>query len=166
MKIRNSFVSNSSSSSFIIGLGIVKDEQKLREFLKDFEDYDDGSWTIGTIKELLNNQDNNYYGSNLINNNNDNISIEAHVNSSPSVSLNKNKIGDKKVFAYRVGNDEGDYYFLNALDEYDYEYDLDYEQAEDPDYFNGNQRKALDLFIEKNDMIEDTTYLIGAERNG
>jgi len=35
MKVRSGFVSNSSSSSFILGIGIVDDEAKFREACKD-----------------------------------------------------------------------------------------------------------------------------------
>lgn len=35
MKIRSGFVSNSSSSSFILGIGIVADEEKFRQACKD-----------------------------------------------------------------------------------------------------------------------------------
>lgn len=39
MKIRNSYVSNSSSSSYVIGIALIKDEfiEKIREFIKNSE---------------------------------------------------------------------------------------------------------------------------------
>ena len=50
MKIRKGFVSNSSSSSYIIGLGIVKDEIKLDKFLRSLPDsWENGSWSIHSL---------------------------------------------------------------------------------------------------------------------
>ena len=58
MKIRNGFVSNSSSSSFMIGIGVVKNEKKLNEYMKKNNlEIGTGRWDdklhINTIAELL-----------------------------------------------------------------------------------------------------------------
>jgi len=40
MKVRNGFVSNSSSSSFLIGLGKINNLEKIKEIIKDDYDFD------------------------------------------------------------------------------------------------------------------------------
>ena len=49
MKIRNGFVSNSSSASFIIGVGKVIDEDTIVNFCKQ----NNIRYTIRTVKEIL-----------------------------------------------------------------------------------------------------------------
>lgn len=130
MKIRNGFVSNSSSSSFIIGIAKVANEQKLKEILKKVPKEDKDSYVLGTFEEVTNSPLINKV---IINHNNpsfkrEKFSIEAPVNSSDTIYISSNPFNkdtctllktDKKGKRYFVtkkakwfavcsGNDEGD----------------------------------------------------------
>ena len=52
MKIRNGFVSNSSSSSFIIGIAKVADEKRLKQILKKVPKEDKADYMVGTFEEI------------------------------------------------------------------------------------------------------------------
>lgn len=54
MKVRNGFVSNSSSSSFIIGIAKVADEKRLKEILKKVPKEDKYDYVLGTFDEVAN----------------------------------------------------------------------------------------------------------------
>lgn len=130
MKIRNGFVSNSSSSSFIIGIAKVTNERKLKEILKKVPKEDKDSYVLGTFEEVTNSPLINKV---IINHNNpsfkrEKFSIEAPVNSSDTIYISSNPFNkdtctllktDKKGrryfitkkakwFAICVGNNEGD----------------------------------------------------------
>ena len=129
MKIRNGFVSNSSSSSFIIGLSKVADEKKLKNILKKVPESEKYSYKLGTFDEILKSS----LVSKIYDNNNvlRKILVFAPVNSGESISIDvdllsccekdtiikqvKNKKGNivlKKSkalwFVICLGNDEGD----------------------------------------------------------
>ena len=52
MKIRNGFVSNSSSSSFIIGIAKIADEKRLKQILKKVPKEDKADYMVGTFEEI------------------------------------------------------------------------------------------------------------------
>lgn len=54
MKVRNGFVSNSSSSSFIIGIAKVADEKKLNKIIKKIPDVCRYEYVYGTFEEIQN----------------------------------------------------------------------------------------------------------------
>jgi hypothetical protein len=158
MKIRNGFVSNSSSSSFIIGVGKIKankleELQKEIESIKDEIEYNDDV-EIANLKEL---KEKNSYNFRL---HEKYIEVAAQINWEPSVSIKIDSIEDEgKFLVVNVGNDEGDGMFWNE-DTDELNYDIVTE-----DFFVGYQKKLLDILKNK-EYFEDVEYNIGAGRNG
>lgn len=169
MKYRSGFVSNSSSSSFMGGIGIITDFEKFEKWKASFDRFIQEDLTI-------------YDGENRWNDINEYdaaISIGMPVNSEPEVSLNKEEIEkhqnnipiDKQaknkllgnnysnVVYFVIGNDEGDEAFMN------YERDgLDYSIG--LDHFDKDQQRLYKEFgsSESGLICGDKTF--GVDRNG
>jgi len=154
MKLRQGFVSNSSSSSFIVGVGKVKSLDALKKWAKDnkvtlgTENYSD--IRLKTTSDILKNDGWDYgiEGPNLY--------VEEPVNSGGRVYSKFDVAGDDFYCIVCIGNDEGDQQFWNG---YDMDYDID------QDYFTGDQAAILTM-LEKGDILEDVSFNFGAERNG
>jgi len=156
MKIRNGFVSNSSSSSFIIGVAEVTDKAGLDQYCKEHniklnEDYD--SPELKTGYEIAENKD--VYSSIQVRGKE--LYVDAPVNSEPTVSTKF--VLEKTYLIYCHGNDEGDSVFMS-----DDGYDLNYDNV-DYDYFSEKEQSVIDIFS-KNKFVKDAEYLFGAGRNG
>jgi len=153
MKIRNGFVSNSSSSSFIIGLAKVQDENKLRTILDKMPDIKN-DYFLGNYNDFISSE----YKCYEINFSDGRISVEAPINNSFEISLDVND--EEKVFAFCVGNDEGDSEFYDLQKD-----ELNYDKVTE-DWFEGDQAKILELFATSHDILKNKIYKIGAARNG
>ena len=147
MKIRSGFVSNSSSSSFIVGIAIIEDEEKfnkLKEKYSEIEVFDPKTDTLqrwgGIQKE----------GGRFI--------IEEPTNYGGYIGVNKT---DKKIAYFVEGNNEGDYFFY---DDPDSEWpELDYNISFD--FFDKNQQNLFTDFNEENGL-SNVNKNYGAGRNG
>jgi hypothetical protein len=103
-----------------------------------------------------------------------NVELYAHVNSRHSVKLPKRVIKNKKIFAYRVGNNEHDDYFMRCESDSSCPVSSDcticlengLERAKNIDFYFGDQKKVLELFTIDNQILENQVFEIGADRNG
>jgi len=164
MKVRTGFVSNSSSSSFIVGIGVVTDFNKFNSWvgrlnLNEAEDIQLFDITQERKRKwsYLNENSNNYYA-------------DEPTNYGGTVDLNKEayeKIATERpddIVVMCLGNNEGDSAFYPE-DMDDFDYDLESAWDIDLDWFSTNQQKMYEGFCEENGIsLVDKTY--GAGRNG
>ncbi len=156
MKIRKGFVSNSSSSSFIVGAGKIKDLAKFKARMKKDGLSSEGSFyekdiAIHSTTDLLENQGGWDYGIE----NGKTLCVTACVNSNPQVSTKFDPSKEEFYCIVNIGNDEGDDSFWNG-DEMNYNIDVN--------YFGGNQAKVIELL--QSDLLKDCTWDVGVDRNG
>jgi hypothetical protein len=141
MKIRQGFVSNSSSSSFIIGIAKIEDLEKFKKWSKSFTDV-----KYKKIRDIVSSWD--------IFKNSEKIVINTFTGA--EVQLNINGLSDDEYIAYiHICNNEGDSYFCGD----NYDYDIDY------DFFDTDQQKLISEFSEDNGLSNISLYY-GAGRNG
>ena len=154
MKTRNGFVSNSSSSSFIIAIGKVIDKEKVESFLDSCGMKD--SYFISI--EKLSGMTTLAYPTNI---NDERIAIECFEGSSVELDRSLLKEDDEVLVIY-IANNEGDCgifsgYVNGEYVEIDYNIDLD--------DLPGKQAELYDGLCESNGIIHvDKKY--GAARNG
>lgn len=154
MKIRNGFVSNSSSSSFIVGIARVTDLDKLNAYVASkglaFDKFDFKVTTLREIKEC------NRYGVII---SGDKVVVESFRDSS-SISMKGMADSDLLLFC-NISNDEGDEAFWDyGEDTVDYNIDLD--------WFDNVQQEMYDIFLASDAGIDTKTAQVsyGAARNG
>lgn len=165
MKKRNGFVSNSSSSSFIIAVAEVEDIKKFRQYAQenDIKIEDNGGLPLSTFKELKERESNGWEMERL---QEDKIIVESFDCSEVSISSKDMKDGTF-VVSYAFYGNEGDGYFYDADDD-DWG-EPNYDRVYDDNFFDSKEEKMLTLFGDpegaglKKDNCESS---IGAARNG
>lgn len=151
MKQRYGFVSNSSSSSFIVGIAKVDNLdtfQKLKSKhgghkygpIRFLSGVDLDMLTREKFKHVFINPKHNY------------VTISGGGNRGVDVSVPYDEFANYIVV--RFNNDEGDYAFMDDDDEFDYDIDLSWFSDIQQEYYN----------IVSSFPIHDITF--GAERNG
>jgi hypothetical protein len=150
MKIRNGFVSNSSSSSFIIAVAQIINREKVDSWIGSLS-LDPCDYTIQKVKDL-----NDRCGQIYTNKKGD---IIAH-NFQTTVYLSDSLINSEdEILAINIVNNEWDYgsFSSDYGDEINYDIDLD--------FFDDNQTNIYCGLCEENGFgLIDKTY--GAGRNG
>lgn len=169
MKFRTGFVSNSSSSSFMGGIGVITDYEKFEKWKSSLDNL---------IQEdiCLYDESEDLYD---VRDNEDRVIVSMPVNSNREVILNKkeaekyhNNIPIEKQAKYKllnnnyhnivyfvIGNDEGDDAFMNYdMDGLDYDIDLD--------YFDPDQQRLYVEFGSNESGIKCSDKIFGVDRNG
>jgi len=151
MKIRNGFVSNSSSSSFIIGIAKINDLNKLREYMKNKGINADYDLSILSKVDILNNKP---WQMDI---RNGKASIESFNGDYVKVDIDDLSLLDTVLTYYYTGHSDSD--FWNG-DEYDYDIDMT--------LFDENERKIFNMFKDKDSGLDVETSEVeyGAGRNG
>lgn len=161
MKSRKSFVSNSSSSSFIIGLGKVTDIGKFKEYCNESK-FSKWDMEVYSVKEMIKLHESNekYYGP--ITQKSDGsycIAVESFMHNELKMDIDPEK--DEYIVVVDCCPDEGDSTFMiGDWEGWDGEMDYDIDKT----HFDNPERKLLDLG--SLDYIEDYQCKFGAWRNG
>lgn len=151
MKVRSCFVSNSSSSSFIMGCGIVINEDALDKYVKEHNITD---LEVESVKNLLSGE----YSSWSANVSEYRLSVESFTYDEVSVVIENLDPDTKIAFFYEIGpHDDSDFYDEDG--EY-CDYDIDLEGD-----FNKDQEAMAELMYDT-DIIKDGEVSMGAGRNG
>lgn len=158
MKTRTGFVSNSSSSSFIIGVGVVTKEDDIKEMkkLKD-DNYGIIMYPLfDVISQEANSWDTKY------DTRRDSFSIESFTYDSVSIEgIEKTYQENPLGYAVTVdigGGDDSDFAVYDSDGEYSHmEYDIDF------DFFDKDKQE---LIAKCEDICDKFDYTYGAGRNG
>ena len=173
MKIRLGFISNSSSSSYIIGIGKIvnlaklidwADAHNIREISIARADGKDNIPDITGLANIMTTTHLKRIGSSVwqtVGYRGDHAYIIGAVNSEPKVSTKLDPNKDELYLIVEAGNNEGDTEFYDEATE-EMNWDID------PEFFQGlgDQYNILKLLMEPGDILEDVEYRYGAERNG
>jgi hypothetical protein len=171
MKLRNGFVSNSSGSSFMIGLAVVVDRQKFDAWVKrDGIKLDKFDVAVEDFDELVSRGPNSDYpnvqdGKIVLEAFDEVTKVSLPFDAIFNVDVNKPVDKEAKrllaghegeIFVVNITNNEGDSLFWKE-DEYDFYIDVD--------FFGGWQRKLWDGMTEENGLAS-VNKAFGAGRNG
>jgi hypothetical protein len=167
MKYRMGFVSNSSSSSFLLGIAKIKNKEKLISWLEEIgiKKYDYSIFRKIEFKEHVEkfNSDNSkeYFYPDMVYFQNDSIALESFDYSKVKISSDSVQ-GEDYLFTIYCENNEGDPSFRGEYSE-----ELDYDIS--INFLPANQQELYKLMLSENDLVERGNFdsvKFGAGRNG
>lgn len=160
MKIRKGFVSNSSSSSFLLGVALIEDEDKFNKWWESLnKKWWDHDVRISTVHDLKNNFSHSGWGTIRVED--ECLKVECFRGDVVQLSL-ENRAPSDRVLIVDIANNEGDCGFPTEDGELygSPDYDIDLE-------FLGEQQIALYHGItSKENGLVDGQVKFGAARNG
>ena len=153
MKIRNGFVSNSSSSSFIVGVAKINNYNEFTKYIIDNNIKLDYSIKVMTLSEI---KENNDYDMHF---NNNKIYVDSF---QTGAYLDTKDCKDEDLFlTVNICNNEGDSNFMTSdYDDIDYDIDISFFDIHDKKIYEAfyNEESGLDL--------NKSEICFGAGRNG
>lgn len=162
MKKRNGFVSNSSSSSFIIGVGKIK--PSALETVKGIVKENQGDLEIWTIADLIEKQKSSkYWCGPTFRDFSKCLEVESFTNAAVSLKIYPEDMEDGHflVMMHDGGGDDSDFSVLD--DDGDF-IEMDYDLI-DIHCFSSAAQELQSLFYDKN-LIENGETTFGAGRDG
>ena len=170
MKIRSGFVSNSSSSSFIVGVGKVEDKTKFQKYLKanklELDQYDFKILSVKELKEkqeALKKEGKPWYWLPYQINSYSELVITGARNDEPEVRIPLDEMKDEdEILIVDIANNEGDGAF-SIYDESGEWIDLNHDI--DLQWFSEEQQAMFNAFSEDYGIVK-SNIMFGAGRNG